>query len=116
MARWIPIMASIGLVSLMVIPAPGIWGLLIGVACSLAILVSTLLWLLDQFATRMAQAWERQARRRRKMHAGSGMIRKAGTPSTPAATEPLRPSPIRDQVRTAALRRQAGSQEPFRVR
>jgi hypothetical protein len=107
-------MASIGLVSLMVIPAPGIWGLLIGVACSLAILVSAFIWLLDQVATRLAQAWDRRDRRRRRaMHAGSGIMRKAGTP---APIEPPRPSPLQERARIAALRRQASKAEPFRLR
>lgn len=115
MARWIPLMASIGLVSLMVLPAPGIWGLLISVGCSLAILVSAFVWVLDQIATRLARTWDRRDRRRRRraMHAGSGMMRKAGGP---APVEPPRPSPIQERARIAALRRQASDAEPFRVR
>lgn len=115
MARWIPLLASIGLVSLMVLPAPGPWGLLIGVVCSLAILVAALVWLLDRLATRIATVWERRSgRRRRVMHPGSGMTHKAAT--HPAPVEPARPSLVQERARMAALRRAAGQQEPFRLR
>ena len=80
MAKWIPGVATFGLLCLMIIPAPGIWGVLIGGVCALAILVSAALWMLDQMASRIL-TWRdrrrsRQTGRRRAVHAGSGMAKK----------------------------------------
>jgi O-antigen/teichoic acid export membrane protein len=80
MAKWIPGAAVFGLLCLMIIPAPGIWGVLIGAACVLAIIVSLCMLVLDRVATRIL-AWHgrvRQTRRSRAraVHAGSGMTRK----------------------------------------
>ncbi|MDF2597524.1 MAG: hypothetical protein K0Q54_347 [Methylobacterium brachiatum] len=82
MARWIPGAAVFGLLCLMIIPAPGIWGVLIGAVCVLAIIGSLSLLLLDRVATGIL-AWRarRQSKRRsrvrgRVVHAGSGMSRK----------------------------------------
>lgn len=80
MAKWIPGAAVFGLLCLMIIPAPGIWGVLIGATCVLAIVVSLCMLVLDRMATRFL-AWRervRQARRNRAraVHAGSGMVRK----------------------------------------
>ncbi|HEX8417738.1 MAG TPA: hypothetical protein VF641_09045 [Methylobacterium sp.] len=82
MSNWIPGVAVFGLVCLMVIPAPGILGLIIGAACVVTIMVSALVILLDMMSTRMIAHWERmKARRtsakRRAVHAGSGIARKA---------------------------------------
>lgn len=80
MARWIPGIAVFGLLCLMIIPAPGIWGVLIGAFCILAIAVSVLLLLADRAASRVVVWIDRtRARRRRKrrtVHAGSGIARK----------------------------------------
>jgi len=117
MARWIPMLATVGLVSIMAMPAPGLWGLLIGVACTLAIILSALLWLLDQIVTQLARHWDRKHARRRRVHAGSGMMRKAGAPTpAPVLNELPRPSPVQERARVAALRREASKLEPFRVR
>ena len=51
MAKWIPGAAVFGLLCLMIIPAPGIWGVLIGAACVLAIVGSLCMLLLDRVAT-----------------------------------------------------------------
>ncbi|KAB1070209.1 hypothetical protein [Methylobacterium planeticum] len=80
MAKWIPGVATFGLLCLMIIPAPGIWGVLIGGVCTLAIIVSAALWLLDRVASRIL-AWRDRTRSRRgggrrAVHAGSGMARK----------------------------------------
>jgi hypothetical protein len=80
MAKWIPGVATFGLLCLMIIPAPGIWGVLIGGVCALAIVISAMLWLLDRMATRLL-AWRgrhraRPATRRRVVHAGPGITRK----------------------------------------
>lgn len=82
MPNWIPVAAVFGLLALMVIPAPGIMGVLIGAVCILAIAMSALVWLLDRAATgflgwRRRIAETRRARRRKAVHAGSGMARKA---------------------------------------
>lgn len=83
MAKSIPGIAMFGLVCLMILPAPGFWGVLIGGVCSLVIVFSALVWLLDQMSSRVAVWYERgrasrlAKRRRRAMHAGSGIARKA---------------------------------------
>ncbi|MCJ2034764.1 hypothetical protein [Methylobacterium sp. J-068] len=124
-AKTIPLLATIGLISLMVFPAPGLCGLLIGVACSLAIILSALLWLLDRIVTRLALLWDRKAGRRvrRQVHAGSGMTRRSGTPQgaseafPPAASlEPPRLSPVQVRSQIAARRRASKDLEPFRIR
>jgi hypothetical protein len=83
MAKWIPGAAVFGLLCLMTIPAPGIWGVLIGATCVLAILGSLFMLVLDRVATALL-AWRArraarptQARRTQVVHAGSGMTRKA---------------------------------------
>ncbi|MHC2106872.1 MULTISPECIES: hypothetical protein [unclassified Methylobacterium] len=82
MARWIPGAAVFGLLCLMIIPAPGIWGVVIGAVCVLAIIGSLSLLLLDRLATgilvwRAHRQSKRQGRvRGRVVHAGSGMSRK----------------------------------------
>lgn len=84
MATWIPGAAVFGLLCLMIIPAPGIWGVLIGGACVLAIVGSLCMLLLDRTATALLAwrgAWRARTRpahgsRSRVVHAGSGMTRK----------------------------------------
>ena len=109
-------LASVGLISLMAVPAPGIWGLVIGVACSIAILLSALLLLLDRIAANLALRWARRSTRRsgRRLHAGSGMTRKQGAPA--ATVVPARPSPAQAGTRLANQRRATGRLEPFRLR
>ena len=86
MAKWIPGAAVFGLLCLMIIPAPGIWGVLIGAACVLAIVGSLFMLVLDRVATAIL-AWRarakqtsgqprKQPRRTRVVHAGPGMTRK----------------------------------------
>ena len=81
MAKWIPGAALFGLVCLMMLPAPGIWGVLIGGICALAIVVSAVMWVLDRMAGHIvnwreaANAKRLSAQRRRAVHAGSGMAR-----------------------------------------
>lgn len=88
MAKWIPGAAVFGLLCLMIIPAPGIWGVLIGAACVLAIVGSLFMLVLDRVATAIL-AWRARARgtgakragakpshRTRVVHAGPGMTRK----------------------------------------
>ncbi|MGH1573700.1 hypothetical protein ACRAWG_27440 [Methylobacterium sp. P31] len=80
MAKWIPGAAVFGLLCLMIIPTPGIWGVLIGATCVLAIIVSLCMLLLDRMVTR-ALGWRERVRqacrnRARAVHAGSGMTRK----------------------------------------
>ncbi|MEL6064804.1 MULTISPECIES: hypothetical protein [unclassified Methylobacterium] len=83
MAKWIPGAAVFGLLCLMLIPAPGIWGVLIGGACVLAIVGSLFMLFLDRVATAIlvwrarAKLPSKQPRRTRVVHAGSGMARKA---------------------------------------
>lgn len=82
MNGWIPGVALVGLVCLMAIPAPGILGLVIGGACAVIIVISAVLVLLDMLSTRAIVLWERMKARRRSpkrraVHAGSGMARKA---------------------------------------
>lgn len=84
MAKWIPGAAVFGLLCLMIIPAPGIWGVLIGAACVLAIVGSLFMLFLDRVATAllMWRAGQRQrqgqgkGRRARVVHAGPGLTRK----------------------------------------
>ncbi|MBP1184094.1 hypothetical protein [Methylobacterium sp. PvR107] len=80
MAKWIPGAAVFGLLCLMIIPAPGIWGVLIGAACVLAIVGSLCMLLLDRVASRFL-VWRERAKqgrrvRSRVVHAGSGMTRR----------------------------------------
>ncbi|MCJ2073304.1 hypothetical protein MKK75_31720 [Methylobacterium sp. J-030] len=82
MAKWIPGAAVFGLLCLMIIPAPGIWGVLIGAACVLAIVGSLFMLFLDRTASALL-AWRerarqpsRQPRRGRVVHAGPGLTRK----------------------------------------
>lgn len=81
MTKAVPLLATFGLVSLVVLPAPGIWGLVIGLTCTITILICGVLWLFDRAATHLACLIERNRnrflRRRRAVHAGSGMMRKA---------------------------------------
>lgn len=82
MEKWIPATATFGLVCLMILPAPGIWGVVIGGVCALTIIVSALLWCLDRMSSRVG-GWyvalrkRRVATRRRAIHARSGIARKA---------------------------------------
>jgi hypothetical protein len=83
MAKWIPGAAVFGLLCLMIIPAPGIWGVLIGAACVLAIVGSLFMLVLDRVATallawraRVERARAKPSRRTRVVHAGPGMTRK----------------------------------------
>ncbi|WP_299654202.1 hypothetical protein [Methylobacterium sp.] len=119
MARWIPSLAVVGVVSLMAVPGPGLWGLLIALACSFGIVVSAILWLLDRMVTRLALGWDRNSTRRprRRVRPGSGVIQEAGTQPKPApAAGPAIPSPIQERARLAALRREARRLEPLRLR
>lgn len=81
MAKWIPGAAVFGLLCLMILPAPGIWGVLIGAACVLAIVGSLCMLLLDRVATRILiwRARTKQVRRvrTRVVHAGSRVSRKS---------------------------------------
>ena len=80
MAKWIPGAAVFGLLCLMIIPAPGIWGLLIGAVCVLAIIASLCMLMLDRMATALlawrARGHQAPARRSRVVQAGSKMTRK----------------------------------------
>lgn len=81
MAKWIPGAAVFGLLCLMIIPAPGIWGVLIGAACVLAIVGSLCMLALDRVASAIL-AWRERVRARRlgrarAVRAGFGVIRKA---------------------------------------
>jgi hypothetical protein len=80
MAKWIPGAAVFGLLCLMIIPAPGIWGVLIGAACVLAIVGSLCMLALDRVAS-VILAWRERVRARRlgrarAVRAGFGVIRK----------------------------------------
>ncbi|AWN42964.1 hypothetical protein [Methylobacterium durans] len=81
MPFWIPALSLCGLVCLMIIPAPGYWGVLIGGLCLLIILVWAVLALLDRvlepLRRRLAFWRETRARKRRRaVHSGSGIARK----------------------------------------
>lgn len=118
MARWIPVLASVGLVSLMVMPAPGPWGLVIGASCCVAISLAAFLRLVDRVATHLAIRWAQRVRlrTRRRVHAGSGMLRRSGEPQAVVPAAPPRLSPVQERAHQAALRREAGRLEPFRLR
>ncbi|MGU3543456.1 hypothetical protein [Methylobacterium sp. A52T] len=84
MAKWIPGAAVFGLLCLMIIPAPGIWGVLIGAACVLAIVGSLCMLVLDRVASAIL-VWRQRLRvrrpssgrsRSRVVHAGSRVTRK----------------------------------------
>ncbi|MEH3065569.1 hypothetical protein SAMN02799625_05120 [Methylobacterium sp. UNC300MFChir4.1] len=84
MAKWIPGAAVFGLLCLMIIPAPGIWGVLIGAACVLAIVGSLCMLVLDRVASAIL-VWRQRVRvrrpspgrsRSRVVHAGSRVTRK----------------------------------------
>ncbi len=84
MGKWVPGVALIGLVCVMIIPAPGLTGILIGALCVLAIALSAAMMLferaVDRFLEPVAQSYRRwrtaKKSRRRALHAGSGMVRK----------------------------------------
>ena len=83
MAKWIPGVATFGLICLMVLPAPGIWGLLIGGICVVAIIGSALVWAVDEMLSRVLARYSSRRNNRtslsgRAIHAGSG-IAKRGT-------------------------------------
>ncbi|WP_132255982.1 hypothetical protein [Methylobacterium segetis] len=82
MPVWIPALSLGGLVCLMIIPAPGYWGVAIGGLCLLIIVVWALLWVVDRILApvrnRLALWRDARARKRRRaIHAGSGIARKA---------------------------------------
>ena len=87
MPYWAPIVAVFGLACLMIIPAPGIEGLVIGCICVLIIVVSAVLLLLDRLASRVlvlaARVKKRSRRPGRAVHAGSGIARKVRAEVTP---------------------------------
>lgn len=81
MAKWVPLTALFGLVCLMVIPTPGIVGILIGSVCALAIIVSAIVLAVDRLAGRLAimisrRKQSRAPKRRHAVHAHSGMTKK----------------------------------------
>lgn len=81
MPKWVPAVATIGLICLMILPTPGVLGLIIGTVCALAIVASAVMWLLDRMAARilgwLAAMRQASARRvRRDVHPGSGIARK----------------------------------------
>lgn len=82
MEKWIPATATFGLICLMILPAPGIWGVVVGGVCALTIVVSALVWCLDRMSSRVADWYvsmrkRKRANRRRAVHARSGIARKA---------------------------------------
>ncbi|MFD1300500.1 hypothetical protein [Methylobacterium marchantiae] len=65
----------------MVIPTPGIIGIMIGSVCALAIIVSAIILAIDRLAGRLAimvsrRKQARAPKRNRAVHAHSGMTRK----------------------------------------
>lgn len=84
MPYWVPLVAVFGLGCLMIIPAPGIEGLVIGCICVLIIVVSAVLLLLDRLASRVLVLAGRMKKRghqpRKAVHAGSGIARKVSGP------------------------------------
>jgi len=104
MTKTIPLLATFGLICLMVLPAPGILGLMIGLGCAITIVICAAIWLFDRAATRLAllmeQTGERLFRRRRAVHAGSGMMRKAKAPKAKVASKAKGAAPA---PRTAPL-------------
>ena len=83
MPKWIPLVALFGLCCLMIIPAPGIEGLVIGSICVLVIIGSATMFVLDRLANRILQfvgTMKKSVRRQsRAVHAGSGMAKKVPT-------------------------------------
>lgn len=84
MPKWVPMVALFGLACLMIIPAPGIEGLVIGCICVLIIVVSAVLLLLDRVASHVLVLTARMKKRgrtpSRAVHAGSGIARKVSAP------------------------------------
>lgn len=83
MKTWVAGVALVGLICVMSIPAPGLLGIAIGAFCVLAIAISAAMLLFERLVTRfvdpMLEGFRRQRdakRRRRALHAGSGMARK----------------------------------------
>ncbi len=104
MTKTIPVLATFGLICLMILPAPGILGLMIGLGCAITIVICAAIWLFDRAATRLALLMERTGerlfRRRRAVHAGSGMMRKAKAPKARVAPKAKGAAPA---PRTAPL-------------
>ncbi|WP_246732819.1 hypothetical protein [Methylobacterium sp. BTF04] len=74
----------------MIIPAPGILGIVIGGCCVLAIAIRAMMWLLDGMATRLLGLagrlrGGRNGKSRRNVHAGSGIARKSAERVRPPA-------------------------------
>lgn len=84
MPSWVPLVAMFGLGCLMIIPAPGVEGLVIGTICVIIIVVSAVLLLLDQLASRVlilaSRMKLRSGRPSRAVHGGSGIAKKVPTP------------------------------------
>lgn len=81
MAKWVPLTALFGLVCLMMIPTPGVTGILIGSVCAFAIIVSAAVMMIDRLAGRFAlwlqrRKLRRASKRKRGVHAHSGIARK----------------------------------------
>lgn len=81
MAKWVPMTALFGLVCLMILPTPGVVGIVIGSVCALAIVISAIVMLLDRLADRVTVTVgrfkeRRTLRRSRAVHSVSGMARK----------------------------------------
>ncbi|GJE37808.1 cytochrome b561 [Methylobacterium persicinum] len=80
MARWIPVVATLGLLCVMILPTPGILGVIIGASCVVVIGISVMLFVLDRIATRILNwrpRWRRyQTIKVRNVHSNSGMARK----------------------------------------
>lgn len=80
MSKWVPAVAVVGLVCLMVIPAPGVLGVVIGAGCVLAIALSAIMFLLDRLATRLIALGQRIrsslfSQDKRAVHKHSGTAR-----------------------------------------
>ncbi|WP_147045914.1 hypothetical protein [Methylobacterium gnaphalii] len=81
MSKWVPAVASIGLICIMVLPTPGVLGITIGTCCLLAIIISASLILfervLDTVAKPVADAFRRVVKgKKRSVHAASLVTRK----------------------------------------
>ncbi|GLS46604.1 hypothetical protein [Methylobacterium brachythecii] len=81
MSKWVPAVALIGLVCIMVLPTPGVLGIAIGTCCLLAIIVSAVTLFFERIFSSVTKpvtdALRRMAKpKKRYVHGGSGMGRK----------------------------------------
>ncbi|MCE4223093.1 hypothetical protein HCU64_04965 [Methylobacterium sp. C25] len=77
MSKWVPAVALIGLVCIMVLPTPGVLGIVIGTCCLLAIIVSAVALFFERILSRVIKPVTdafRRAAKPKKRFADAGAV------------------------------------------